>query len=259
MVFGNKPGKKAKSLLISDRRKLSLLNVDFKLMTGIEAARIRKTMSRTVSPLQLVTGGEKRISHGIAMARDAIHIAGKTKARCGILDTDLIAAFCNMVATWCYQVLERKGLCTEVTNRYRNLYTDNLSVIVVNNIQGKCIRNIRQSIRQGDKFSMELFSYGMDPILGYLERRLQGILIHSIPVQGPVLIPRPPPPLAQLPRQSSQVYLLCHPLHPSSVLPDESTTSRYSQFWRPGTCCTPTVMTLNQRSVTYGSSALSRE
>ena len=40
MVFGNKPGKKAKSLLISDRRKISLLNVDFKIMTGIEAIRI---------------------------------------------------------------------------------------------------------------------------------------------------------------------------------------------------------------------------
>ena len=38
MVLGNKPGKKAKSLLISDRRKLSLLNVDFKLMTGISSS-----------------------------------------------------------------------------------------------------------------------------------------------------------------------------------------------------------------------------
>ena len=54
MVFGNKPGKKAKSLLISDRRKLSLLNVDFKVMTGIEAARIKRTMSRTISPLQRI-------------------------------------------------------------------------------------------------------------------------------------------------------------------------------------------------------------
>merc|ERR1712004_446651 len=55
MVFGNKPGKKAKSLLISDRRKISLLNVDFKVMTGIEAARIKKSMTRTISPNQLVT------------------------------------------------------------------------------------------------------------------------------------------------------------------------------------------------------------
>ena len=109
MVFGNKPRKKAKSLLISDRRKLSLLNADFKLMTGIEAARVRATKSRTISPLQLVTGGDKRISHGVAMARDAIHSAGKDKHKCGILDTDLIAAFCNMVAILCAWMLSRSA------------------------------------------------------------------------------------------------------------------------------------------------------
>ena len=41
---------------------------------------------------------------------------------------------------------------------------------------------------------MESFSYGMDPILHYLERRLQGILVHTLPVQGPVLLPAPPAP-----------------------------------------------------------------
>ena len=87
MVFGNKPGKKAKSSLISDCRKLSLLNVDFKLMTGIEARRIRSTMHWTISPLQLVTGGDP----GVAMARDAMTAAGNSKVRCGILDTDLVA------------------------------------------------------------------------------------------------------------------------------------------------------------------------
>ena len=110
MVFGNKPGKKAKSLQISDRQKLSLINVDFKLMTGIEAARKRRTMCMTISPLQHVTGGDKRISHGVAMARDAIHAAGMNLDRCGILDTDLMAAFCNMVSTWCFMVMKRKRL-----------------------------------------------------------------------------------------------------------------------------------------------------
>ena len=194
MVFWNYPGKKAKSLKISDRRKLSLLNVDFKLLTGIEAARIRKTMHKTISPLQLVSGGNKRISHGIAMARDAISATSDNKVRCGILDTDLIAAFCNMVVTWCLQVMYRKGLDPAVIARYRNLYDDNFSIIVVNGVQGRCVKNTRMSVRQGDKFAMELFSFGMDPILGYLKRRLTGILIHSAPVQGPVLLPIPPPP-----------------------------------------------------------------
>ena len=116
MVFGNKPGKKARSLIISDRRKLSLLNSYFKFMTGIEASRIRATMSRMISTLQLVTGGSRRISHGVAMARDAIQAASSNITECGILDTDLIAAFCNMVATWCYMVMSRKGLSETVIN-----------------------------------------------------------------------------------------------------------------------------------------------
>ena len=186
MVFGNKPGKKAKSLLISDRRKISLLNVDFKVMTGIEAARIRKSMTRTISPNQLVTGGDRRISHGVAKARDAIHAASSLKTGCGILDTDLVAAFCNMVLTWCLQVLERKGLSEKVIKRYENLYKDHVSIIVVNTCLGRSIKNARLTIRQGDKFAMELFTFGMDPVLTYLEKRLKGIMVHSLPVQGPV-------------------------------------------------------------------------
>ena len=46
----------------------------------------------------------------------------------------------------------------------------------------------------GDKFSMELFTFGIDPVLGYLEKRLKGIPIHHLPVEGPVLLPLPPPP-----------------------------------------------------------------
>ena len=194
MVFGNKPGKKAHSLLISDRRKLSLLNVDFKILSGIEASRIRRTMTRTISPHQLVTGGDRRISHGVALARDAINAASTLKSGCGILDTDLIAAFCNMVLTWCYQVMERKGLSPKVIERYKNLYSDHFSIVVVNNISGRCIKNVRLTIRQGDKFSMEMFTFGMDPVLVYLEKRLKGIIIHQLPVQGPVLLPLPPSP-----------------------------------------------------------------
>ena len=70
MVFGNKPRKKAKSLKISDRRKLCVLNVDFKVMTGIEEAQIKKTMDRKSSHLQLVLGGSNRISHSMGRVCD---------------------------------------------------------------------------------------------------------------------------------------------------------------------------------------------
>ena len=101
----------------------------------------------------------------------------------GIMDTDLKAAFCNMVTTWCYQVLAKKGIDKQVISRYKHLYEDNVSLVVGNNIVGKAVKNIRQSIRQGDKFAIELFSFMMDPFLEYSAKRLKGILIYSSPVE----------------------------------------------------------------------------
>ena len=69
---------------------------------------------------------------------------------------------------------------------------------MVNNIAGKAIKNIRLSLRQGDLPSMHLFGFGIDPLLVYLEKRLQGILIASLPVHGPTLDPSIPlPPLEE--------------------------------------------------------------
>ena len=82
MVFGAKP-KKLNSLKPKDKRKISLLNVDFKTMTGLDAKKFRKVMTHTVSHLQLVAGEDRRIHHGIALARDAIHAAGKSRFGCG--------------------------------------------------------------------------------------------------------------------------------------------------------------------------------
>ena len=165
-------------------------------MTGIHARRLRKVMPHTVSAQQLVGGGDRRIHHGIALAWDAIYATGMARHGCGILDTDLIAAFDWMVMPWVQLVLSKKGMCEEAIERITNLYTNNVSVIVVNNVVGKMIPNIRLSIRQGDKPSMEWFTYGIDPVITYLERRLVGILTHSLHTQGPLpslrSLPLPP-------------------------------------------------------------------
>ena len=88
MVFGSKP-KKVNSIKPSDKRRISLLNSDFKTISGIESARFKKTATRTLSPLQLVAGDDRRIHHGINLARNAIQAASKlTKSGCGIADTD---------------------------------------------------------------------------------------------------------------------------------------------------------------------------
>ena len=92
MVFGCKPNK-SKSLKPTDKRCISLLNSDFKTISGIEARRFKHTTTRTLSPLQLVAGDDRRIHHGINLARDAIQASSSIKLGCGIVDMDYKAAF----------------------------------------------------------------------------------------------------------------------------------------------------------------------
>ena len=92
MVFGSKP-KKPNSIKPGDKRRISLLNSDFKVVTGLEAKRFGETATHSLSHPQLVAGDDRRIHHGINMARDAIQVVGRDKAGRGILDLDFLAGF----------------------------------------------------------------------------------------------------------------------------------------------------------------------
>ena len=138
-------------------------------------------------------GSDRRIHHRINQARDAITAAGKGKDGVGILDNDFQAAFDFMVLPWVIMVLKAKGLADEVINHLNNIYRNNFTVVVVNNIPGKKLENVRGSIRQGDKPSSTLFCYGIDPHLVWLDKRLRGIPIYSMPAAGPALENEPFP------------------------------------------------------------------
>ena len=184
-MFGKKPGK-AKSLLPGDLRRISLLNSDFKLITSIEARRFKKTMTHTVSPLQLVAGEDRRIHHGIGKARDAIQAVCKSGIGCALLDLDFMAAFDYQVFNdWVLPVLKVKGLSSQVEKRLELIYENRITIPVVNSVQGRSVKNKRGNLAQGCPSSMNWFSYAIDPLLRFLERRLEGIPIYSLPVHGP--------------------------------------------------------------------------
>ena len=177
MVYGNKANKPSNSPDPKHKRRISLLNSDFKVITGIPNKRLKQVATHTLNQNQLSAGDDRRIHHGINKARDAIFMANSRNQGAGILDNDYMAAFDFMVLTWVFQVLEAKGVDKQFINTLKNLYDNHLTVVVINNIQGKCFQNKRWSIRQGDRPSSLLFCFGLDPYLDWLERRLTGITI----------------------------------------------------------------------------------
>ena len=84
-----------------------------------------------------------------------VHVAQNKNLRCGIGDQDYIAAFDYLVLPWVWKVLRKKGVNEESINRLENLYENGLTIPVINGIPRKAIKDIRKSLRQGGKGSIE--------------------------------------------------------------------------------------------------------
>ena len=187
LVYGSKP-KKLNSLRPEDKRRISLLNSDFKLCTGLDAERFKNTFTHTLSPMQMVAGDDRRIHHMINKARDCVFAVSKSKLGCALLDLDFIAAFDYQVFSWVFDVLRAKGVCEAVIARISNLYEDCITIPVINNVLGKPIKNVRGNLRQGCPGSMGWFGVSIDPLLIYLANRLNGIPICALPTAGPSMM-----------------------------------------------------------------------
>ena len=131
-----------------------------------------------------MAGGNRQIHHGIARARDAISVANLRNLKCGLGDQDYVAAFDYLVLSWVWKVLEKKGVRSATINRLNNLYSNGITIPVVNSIPGRAIFDVRGSLRQGGVGSMEWFAVGIDPLLIFLDLNLSGIPISSLPVYG---------------------------------------------------------------------------
>ena len=113
VVFAPKP-KKGKSTKPKDLRRLSLLNTDYKIYSGIPARRLTKRAKTGLSHCQYVAGKDRLIYHAIALAAAAVEAGMKNKREgCGLLDNDYKAAFDLMASSWPIKVLEKKG-CGQV-------------------------------------------------------------------------------------------------------------------------------------------------
>ena len=136
LVFSPKINKE-NSTKIKDKRKLSLLQTDFKVLLGILAGRLRRTENHTISRHQYAAGS-KRVSQAVCLTRDAIERV-KPSQKVAVFETDYISAFDLMSVDWVLKVLLKKGCSERFVQVLRNIFKDEDSFVscvvkVVDNI-----------------------------------------------------------------------------------------------------------------------------
>ena len=182
--FLNKP-KKARSIKLSDKRKISVLCTDYKCLEKIMANRLKSVMSKFISPSQFAIK-PKKIHQAISTARDLINFVKKKNISMGFLSLDMEAAFDNLSMDYVYKCFDKYGFSSSAINIFRNIYADSMALSYINGSMSKVIMDLSGNLRQGGCCSMELFVVGVNPLLQLLEKKLKGVTLYKLPMQGPV-------------------------------------------------------------------------
>ena len=177
--------KKAKSIKLSDKRKISVLCTDFKCLEKIMAIRLKSVMCKFISPSQYAIK-PRRIQYAISTARDIINFVHKKNIPMGFMSLDMEAAFDNLSMEYVYKCFAKYGLTPSVINIFRNIYSDAMALSYINGSMSKMIMDVTGNLRQGGCGSMEIFVVGVNPLLQLLNKKLKGITLYKAPIHGPL-------------------------------------------------------------------------
>ena len=174
-----------------------MLAADYKVLTGVLAARLRKTEGHTLSAQQY-SASNKKVSHAINQFRDMINNVTANDKGLAEGETDFQAAFDLIAVKWVWKVLKTKGCSPSFISTMRRIYeSPNQVVTIINNEEQPKIQNLRNSIKQGCRGSTCLFTFGIDPVLDQLEKNLSGQRYHKMATAGPTHPILGPPPIIE--------------------------------------------------------------
>lgn len=164
-------------------RAISLLNVDFKYITGMISARIDPHLPKLIHRDQACGVRNRFLEDPLIYIQEMLDYIRQYGGHVMICCLDLMAAFNNVHHLYMNMLYERLnfsyGLRDLLSTIYRNMY----SAIVINGAKTRYFK-LYKSIRQGDKTSMCNFILAIEPFANIIRRDTR---IH------PVILPNTEP------------------------------------------------------------------
>jgi hypothetical protein len=178
--------KKERPRTPEDYRPITLLNTDYKILARLIAARLSPILADLLHPTQHCGVPGTSIFDAVATLRDAIAYAETEQRPLCVVSLDFKEAFDRISHTYILSVLRSYGFSERFIASIRMMYEDTMSALQVNGHLSAPIP-IQCGVRQGCPLSMILFALCLDPLLRYLDGRLQGLRVHRSQTKSTVV------------------------------------------------------------------------
>ena len=158
---------------INEMRPITLLNNDYKLMSGIMGNRMNPVMGQVIKSGQLCQVKEKNILNGAHNIMSTIqYICLKSKSA-AILSLDLFKAYDRVNLQYLFKVMEKMNFGPRFIRWVAMLHKGAKTHLLMN-FMTQAI-DVTFSVRQGDPIAQLLFIIYMEPLLVRIGKAIQGV------------------------------------------------------------------------------------
>uniref|UniRef100_A0AAV2LPP2 Uncharacterized protein n=1 Tax=Knipowitschia caucasica TaxID=637954 RepID=A0AAV2LPP2_KNICA len=168
--------KKGDLQLLKNWRPVSLLCMDYKILSKVLASRLRGVMASVIHVDQTYCVPSRLIGDNIALIRDVLEVSGSLGINLGLISIDQEKAFDRVEHQYLWQTMAAFGFSPGFIAHIRTLYCDVMSVLKVNGGLSAPF-SVGRGIRQGCSLSGMLYSLSIEPLLHRLRADLQGVLL----------------------------------------------------------------------------------
>lgn len=171
--------KKGDRKLLKNWRPITLLNVDYKIISKTLASRLKTVLGSIISPEQTCSVPGRDISDNVASVRDIIDYCEEENIQAYILKLDSEKAFDRVSHQYLFNLLPHFGFGKKFVEWVKILYTDIGSAVKCNGHISSFF-NVKRSVRQGCGLSALLYTLAAEPLnLMYKQGNIKGISIEK--------------------------------------------------------------------------------
>ncbi|KAJ3609308.1 hypothetical protein NHX12_023831 [Muraenolepis orangiensis] len=161
---------------IKNWRPVSLLCVDYKLLSKALATRLGRAVEQVIHRDQTYCVPGRSMVDNVHLIRDVLEVCSSLDINTGLISLDQEKAFDRVEHSFLWKVMEKFGFSAGFIAKIMVLYNNIESVLKFNG--GLCAPfRVCRGVRQGCALSGMLYALSLEPLLSRIRSKLQGLFL----------------------------------------------------------------------------------